>query len=52
MFNDDEKESEYLTIIEMLEGMGLGKAMAYIVGFYTIVAGIVMIFVYWLTKHR
>jgi hypothetical protein len=48
----DDKESEYYTIIELLESMGLGKAIAIILGFYTIVAGIVMVFVYWLTRHR
>ena len=47
---DDEKESEYLTILEMLQEMSTGKAVAVILGFYTVVAGIVMIFVYWFTK--
>jgi hypothetical protein len=49
---DDEKESEYLTILEMLEQMPLGKAMMAILGFYTIVASVAMFFVYWFTRHR
>lgn len=49
---DDEKESEYLTILEMLEEMSMGKAVAVILGFYTVVASVAMIFVYWFTKHR
>ena len=49
---DDEKESEYLTILEMLEEMSMGKAVAVILGFYTLVASVAMNFVYWFTKHR
>jgi hypothetical protein len=48
---DDEKESEYLTILEMLEQMKLSRAIAVILGFYSIIGIIVMIFVYWLTRH-
>jgi hypothetical protein len=48
----DEKESEYLTILEMLEEMSTGKAVAVILGFYTVVASIAMVVVYWLTRHR
>jgi hypothetical protein len=49
---DDGKESEYLTILEMLEQMKLGKAIAVILGFYSAIGGIVLVFVYWLTRHR
>jgi hypothetical protein len=49
---DDEKEGEYLTILEMLEQMKLGKAIAVILGFYTVAASIVLFFVYWFTRHR
>lgn len=50
--DDDEKESEYMTILEMLEEMGMGKAIAVILGFYSVVASIVLFFVYWLTRHK
>jgi hypothetical protein len=49
---DDEKESEYLTILEMLDQMPLGKAVVAILGFHTVVASITMFFVYWLTRYR
>jgi hypothetical protein len=48
---DDEKESKYLTILEMLEQMKLSKAIAVILGFYSIIGIIAMGFVYWLTRR-
>ena len=50
--NDKEKESEYYTIIELLESMSMGKAIGFIVGFFSIIGTIVMIFVYWLIRHK
>ena len=50
--NDDEKESEYQTILEMIQEMSIGKFIACLLGFYTIIATPVLFFVYWLTKHK
>ena len=50
--NDDEKESEYYTITELLQEMNLGKAIGVIVGFFSIVGSIAMIFAYWFTRHK
>jgi len=52
MNNDDEKESEYYTIIEMLESLPFKKILLILFGFYIFVFSIVMSFVYWYLKHR
>lgn len=50
--DEEEKESEYYTVLELLESMSLAKALASIFGFFTIIGGITMFFVYWFTRHR
>jgi hypothetical protein len=50
--SDEEKESEYQTILEMLLEMSVGKLITFLLGFYTIIATVVLFFVYWLTRHK
>jgi uncharacterized membrane protein len=50
--NEPEKESEYQTILEMLLEMNVGKLIVFLLGFYTTIAGVVLFFVYWLTRHK
>ena len=52
MNNDEEKESEYYTIIEMLQEMSFKKILLILFGFYALVFSVVMAFVYWYLKHR
>lgn len=47
---NDEKESEYMTITEMLEEMSWLKAIGCIIGFYFVIGGMVLGFVYWYTR--
>jgi cell division septal protein FtsQ len=50
--SDEEKESEYQTILEMLLEMSVGKLIAFLLGFYTVVASVVLFFVYWITRYK
>ena len=48
----EKKETEYQTIFEMLNEMSCKKAIVILIGFYSLVASVVLFFVYWLTKHK
>lgn len=50
MFDYDERESEYMTIIEMLNEMSLGKAVACILGFHVVIGIVGLLFAYWVTR--
>ena len=47
MNNQEEQESEYYSIIELLETMSFKKLLLIMVGFCTFIIAIVMSFVYW-----
>jgi hypothetical protein len=50
--NEEGKESEYQTILEMLLEMSVGKLITFLLVFYTTIASVVLFFVYWLTRHK
>jgi hypothetical protein len=50
--NDKEKESEYYTIIELLEVMSFKKVLLVMFSFYLFVFSTVMSFIYWYLNHH
>jgi hypothetical protein len=48
---DEEQESEYMTILEMLQEMPLGKAIMAILGFYIVIGSVTMSVLYFLLKR-
>lgn len=52
MNNNEEKESEYYTILEMLENIPFKKVVLILIAAYGTIGSVVLAFVYWYTKHR